>query len=124
MGRAEPPHPLPRTSYPVNIEDIRDAVVNDRWHPSDHATEEAEDDQLSLGEIIASVVSGKIIEEYLDDRPYPSYLIYGITREGEPVHSVWGYNADTRRAVLVIVYRPDPSLWVDWRIRRPRGGGA
>ena len=61
-----------------------------------------------------------MIEDYQDDWPYPSCLIHGELANGEPVHSVWAYNAQTCYAVLVMVYRPDPELWIDCRIRREK----
>ncbi len=63
---------------------------------------------------------GEIIEEYPEDKPYPSCLIYGDTFPGEPVHSVWAYNEANRWAVLITVYRPDPKRWINWRKRRPK----
>lgn len=108
----------------MNIEDIRDAVRNGRIVTTDHADGEALEDQITDSELEASVLNGEIIEEYLDDRPYPSCLIYGLTSEGNPVHTVWGYDSDTRQATLITLYRPDPNRWIDWRIRRPRHGGT
>ena len=102
----------------MNIDDIREAVSNGRFELTIHANSAAQDDQITDDEISSSVLSGEIIEDYPDDRPYPSCLIYGRTPGADPLHSVWGYNADERLAVLITVYRPDPNLWVDWRIRR------
>ncbi|MBO1351673.1 MAG: DUF4258 domain-containing protein [Hormoscilla sp. GUM202] len=59
-----------------------------------------------------------MIKNYSDDRSYPSCLIYGDNQNGEPVHSVWGYNQDTGWAVLITVYRPDPNQWINWRTKR------
>lgn len=108
----------------MNIEDIRDAVLNGRYQITYHANRAVQDYQITADEITGSVLSGEIIEEYPDDRPYPSCLIYGRTPSADPLHSVWGYNADERLAVLVTVYRPDPVRWVHWRIRRPKNDGA
>ncbi len=72
----------------MNIEDIRDAVLNDRFLVSDHADEATQDDQISAEELAASVLVGEIIEDYPDDRPYPSCLIYRITPSEDPLHSV------------------------------------
>lgn len=68
--------------------------------------------------IFFSVLTGKIIEDYPDDKPYPSCLIYGNLFNGEPVHSVWAYNKDTKWAVMITVYRPDPAKWINWQRRR------
>lgn len=67
-----------------------------------------------------SVFQGEIIEDYPDDKPYPSCLIYGNTFSQKPVHSVWAYNQENRWAVVITVYRPDPQRWIDWRTRRPK----
>ena len=72
----------------MNIENIRDAVRNGRIVFTDHEEGEALEDHITDSELKASVLSGEIIEEYPDDRPYPSCLIYRITPEGNPVHSV------------------------------------
>jgi hypothetical protein len=102
----------------VNISNIIEAIRSGRVRITDHADEEAEADRLTFDEIYFSVLQGEIIEDYPTDKPYPSYLIYGRTFSGDPVHSVWAYNEQNRWAVLVTVYRPDPDRWVNWRERR------
>jgi len=102
----------------VEILDIVRAIQAGRIRITDHADEEAQDDNLNYDEIFFSVVQGEIIEQYGKDRPFPSCLVYGCTFEGEPVHSVWAYNEQTRWAVLITVYRPDPERWINWRKRR------
>jgi hypothetical protein len=88
----------------MDIETIIDAIRNGRIRITDHADEEAHDDRLSFDEIYFSVFRGEVIEDYPDNEPYPSCLIYGDTFANDPVHSVWAYNHDTRWAVLITVY--------------------
>ena len=102
----------------MNIQNITDAIRHDRIRITDHADEEAQADDLSFDEIFFSVLRGEIIEDYPNDKPYPSCLIYGDSFTGKPIHSVWAYNSETKWAVLITVYRPDPARWVDWRTRR------
>ncbi len=102
----------------MNLENIIDAIRHNRIRITDHADEEAQADNLSFEEIFISVLLGEIIEDYLDDEPYPSCLIYGETFSKEPIHSVWAYNHKNKWAVLITVYRPDPNRWIDWRTRR------
>ncbi len=104
----------------MEINNIIEAIRNKRIRITDHADEEAETDKLTFDEIYFSVFNGEIIEEYPDDKPYPSCLIYGETFSGEPVHSVWAFNELTQWAVLITVYRPDPNKWIKWRKRRKR----
>ena len=102
----------------MNIQHIIKSIQNKQILITDHADEEAENDQLTFDEIYFSVFNGEIIEDYPSDKPYPSCLIYGETFSGEPVHSVWAYNERTQWAVLITVYRPDPDKWIEWRKRR------
>ena len=104
----------------MEIEDIVDAIRNNRVRITDHADEETFDDGLTFEEIYFSVKSGEIIEDYPNDKPYPSCLINGQTFSGDAVHSVWAYNEDSQWAVLITVYRPDPDRWINFRIRREK----
>jgi len=102
----------------MDIKNIIEAIQANRIRITDHADEEAQADNLSFDEIFFSVFQGEVIEDYPTDRPYPSCLIYGRTFLREPVHSVWAYNEQNQWAVLITVYRPDPSRWINWRKRR------
>jgi len=102
----------------LTINEIIDAIKNDRIRITDHADEEANSDELKYDEIVLSVLNGEIIEEYKKDKPYPSCLIFGENFKKQPIHSVWGYNKENKWAVLITVYRPDPKKWIDWKVRR------
>lgn len=104
----------------MDINDIIEAIRANRVRISDHADEEAQADQLKFDEIYFSVLHGEIIEDYPDDKPYPSCLIYGQTFSSDPIHSVWAYNEQNQWAVLITVYRPDPNRWINWRERRKK----
>ena len=102
----------------MEIGDIVEAIHRNQYRITDHADEEAAADRLSIDKVCESTTKGEIIEDYLTDRPHPSCLAFGLTDAGEPVHSVWAYNALIRWAVLITVYRPDPTRWIDWKVRR------
>lgn len=99
------------------IKYIQNAISDEKVIFTEHGKDEADNDDLSFTQIFESVYSGEIIENYPLDRPYPSCLIYGRTKEKFPVHSVWGYNEETGYVVLITVYRPDPQRWNDFRER-------
>jgi hypothetical protein len=104
----------------MEIQNIITAIQTHQIRITDHADEETESDQLTFDEIYFSVLNGEVIEDYADDRPYPSCLIYGNTFSGDPVHSVWAFNDKNQWAVLITVYRPDPGRWIDFRQRREK----
>lgn len=101
----------------MNIDNLIRAIQNSRVRITDHADEEAFDDNLTFDEIYTSVIQGEVIEDYPSDKPYPSCLILGKNFLGEPMHSVWAFNPENLWAVLITVYRPDPEKWVDLKVR-------
>jgi hypothetical protein len=56
-------------------------------------------------------------QEYQVDRPYPSVLVLGRTREGRPLHVAYAPEDD--RLIVIAVYEPDPNRWdEEFRQRR------
>lgn len=103
----------------MELEDIVGAIDAGKISPSRHSLSEAAADDLVLGEIRLSVTeAGKVIEDYPDAYPMPACLILGFNTTGDPIHSVWGYDEVNRVARLITVYRPNPTRWIDWRIRK------
>jgi hypothetical protein len=102
----------------MNIIDIVEAIKSYRIRITDHADEEAQNDEFTFDEIFFSVLQGEIIEDYPKDRPYPSCLVSGRSFHEETIHSVWAYNEMNQWAVLITVYKPDPNKWIDWKNRR------
>jgi len=102
----------------MDIKLIIDSVRSNRVNITHHAREEAKNDSLLLDDIFFSTCNGEIIEDYPTDKPYPSCLIYGKSSSGDPIHCVWGYDSESKIAILITVYRPDPNLWINWKERR------
>ena len=100
------------------IEDLIVAIQSNQIKITDCADEEAQNDNLTYDEIFFSVIQGTIIEDYPDDRPYPSCLIFGNSFRGKPIHSVWAYSNKSQWAILITVYRPDPAKWINFKVRR------
>jgi hypothetical protein len=60
-----------------------------------------------------------IIEEYRDDRPYPSVLVLGRTQQNRALHVVCAYAPDEDQLIVITVYEPDPNRW-DQEFRQRR----
>lgn len=56
------------------------------------------------------IKTGKIIEEYLDDKPYPSFLILGF-KNNKPLHVVCAKNET--EIIIITVYHPDDDKWIN-----------
>jgi hypothetical protein len=102
----------------LDLQEIVKAIDEGRINITEHADEELAADSIYNEELYHSVREGEIIEDYPDDFPFPSCLIYGKAPDGKPIHSVWAYAGAYRKAILITAYVPDPTRWIDFRERR------
>ena len=71
---------------------------------------------IKLEDIMDAFRSGDIIEEYPDDKPFPSCLILGYA--GERIIHVCA-SIDSGMIYLITAYSPDPAKWeADWKTRK------
>jgi len=59
-----------------------------------------------------SIKNGEIIEEYLDDKPYPSFLVLGLSKI-KPLHVVFAKNYEDNQIIIITAYYPDKDKWSD-----------
>jgi hypothetical protein len=103
------------------LQEIQLCFKLDKVFFTSHAKNEMESEesgQISESEVFEMVLEGKIIEEYPEDEPYPSCLIYGRTSENRPLHVVCAFARDDEAAIIITVYEPDPGRWVNFKRRR------
>jgi len=85
-----------------------------------HAVRRMFERSISRAEVVAVLRGGEIIAEYLDDEPFPSYLMLGLVRR-RPLHVVVAVDSRGDNCYIVTVYDPDKNSWEsDFRTRRPR----
>jgi len=73
---------------------------------------------ISSDDIKAILGSFIIVEEYYDDKPFPSCLILGIKND-RPIHAVVSYDSEFDVIFIITVYEPAVELWEnEFKIRR------
>ena len=92
----------------MDIDLIRRLCEEDRIQWSLHALKRMRERRITSDEVIGCIQSGEIIEEYPDDRPLPSCLIFG-TVESRDLHTVVG--SDIEYISVITAYEPDPEEW-------------
>lgn len=67
-----------------------------------------------------SLKTGEVIEEYPDDKPFPSLLILNFIN-GKAIHIVFSFDKTDETMYLITAYYPDESIWDDsFRFRRSK----
>lgn len=103
------------------LEKIQHCFEHDKVLYSRHAKFEMEDEKFGIifdNDIDHAIADGVIIEEYPEDKPFPSVLILGETAVCRPIHLVCAYDGNEDTTIIVTAYQPDPEQWYQNRERR------
>ncbi len=101
----------------MEIEGIRVKINIGEYLFSDHAVKRMIKRDIDRTEIEDAVLSGEIIEQYPDDKYSPSCLIYGRSKAGRHLHVQLSLPPIV---VVITVYDPDATEWIDYRVRRTK----
>jgi len=99
----------------MNIEDIKEKIRDNDYEISLHALEKSFERKIWKDDIEHAIMNGEVIEDYKDDKPYPSCLIYGRTKDTQHIHIVCTYPPKVK---IITVYFPDKYKWVDYKTRK------
>ena len=76
---------------------------NIKW--AKHCLERMQERDISINDVESCLQTGEIIEEYPDDFPHPSCLIFGHTKENRILHIVIG--SDGINLYFITAYFPN-----------------
>ena len=84
-----------------------------------HGLERMQERDISRADVKNGIASGEIIEEYPDDYPHQSCLIFGYTVNGRILHIVAG--CDSINVYIITAYYPDSRKFEDDLKTRRKG---
>ena len=94
------------------IEAIREKVGANDFEFSQHAVDQTILRHISVQEIREAFGTGKVIEDYPQDKYGPSCLVLGFTVGGRAIH-VQCTHPSRSLVKIITVYEPDPDEWID-----------
>ncbi len=88
----------------MNIEELKNLYMTGNIHWSVHCLERMNERSIKISDIERCILNGEIIEDYPDDFPHPSCLIFGNCNNHQPLHVVAGTNGAF--IYIITAYRP------------------
>ena len=83
-----------------------------------HALERIFQRSIKREDVFEVLLTGEIIEEYPDDKPWPSALFLGWLND-QPLHVVAAYSREAQKVAIITVYEPSLEYFEDdFRTRR------
>ena len=99
------------------IEDIKKLASNKQIKWSGHVTQRMIQRNINRKQVIDALLCGEIIEEYQDDYPYPSYLVFALISQDKPLHVVCSIGQNN--IWIITVYKPNNIKWhSDFKTRK------
>ena len=95
----------------LNISTIKKLVKDEKIRWTNHTMIRLLQRNITQKDVETVLLNGKIIEEYQDDYPYPSFLIYGTNLNNEILHIVCGLSKE--ELWIITAYYPDRIEWED-----------
>ena len=100
---------------------IRTAIESGRIEWQRHALERMMERGISQEIVKKVLLAGELIEDYPDDKPYPSALFLRWI-EGEPFHVVTAFDSESGYCLIITAYKPDLEHFEsDFKTRRQHG---
>jgi len=85
-----------------------------------HALERMMERGISREMVKEVLLHGEVIEDYPDDKPYPSALLLGRVKK-QPLHVVAAFDSLTGWCFVITAYKPDLEHFEsDYKTRRKR----
>ena len=95
----------------MNIDDIKILLKKSRIRWSTHCLERMQERDINIADIENCVMFGEIIENYPDDLPQPSCLIFGYTLDARALHTVVG--SDEKTLYIITAYYPNTKIFME-----------
>lgn len=103
----------------MDIHKIQTLFQNHSVKWSTHCLERMQERDISRDDVRSCILQGEIIEDYPNDFPYPSCLVFGHTTQERILHAVIG--TDETTAYVITAYYPSTDKFgADLKTRKER----
>jgi len=101
----------------MSIEDLKDLIIRNKIMWTTHCLQRMGERDIKRDDVKHCVMNGEIIEQYPDDFPNPSCLVFGITLSNTILHVVAGSDGDNIY-IITAYYPSEDKFESDMKTRR------
>ncbi|MGL4452511.1 MAG: DUF4258 domain-containing protein [Sarcina sp.] len=104
----------------IEIDEVRVALALNKVIITIHAEERLRKRHITKREIVECIVKGEIIEQYEQDYPFASCLIFALVVNKRPIHTVVALDENEGNIHIITAYEVDQEQWIDNKVRRDK----
>lgn len=98
---------------------IIQSIKKNQFRLTEHATMQRIVRDITIEDIKRALLNGEIIEHNPKSKPYPSCLVLGWLKSGDPIHVKCSMGTKEPRLRIVTVYEPSDEEWkLDYKTRK------
>ena len=103
----------------MNKRFIIERVKGNNFRLTEHATIQRVERNITVEDIKRALLNEEIIEKNPKNKPYPSCLVLGWLRSGDPLHIKCSMGTKEPKLRIVTVYEPSDEEWEsDYKTRK------
>ena len=95
----------------MQIEEIKRLCEQSKIKWSTHCLERMQERDIRRADVKNCLINGEVIEDYPDDFPHPSWLVFGHTVNNKVIHVVVGN--DGEYIYIITAYFPNATKFED-----------
>jgi len=102
----------------MDLEFVYNLVKEKRYEWRKHSLARLEERNIRQDEVLEVILKGEIIEDYPQNKPFPSCLLFKIVNN-RPLHVVISVDKENRRLYIITCYIPTLDKFEpDYKTRR------
>ena len=104
----------------MNMEKLRTAIEKNNIEWRKHVLQRMLERNIDRTDVKNVVMKGEMIENYEDDKPFPSALFFNFINN-RPLHTIVSFDERQNKAYIITAYEPNLEMFEnDYKTRKKR----
>jgi hypothetical protein len=104
----------------MNIEKLKIAVKANKIEWRKHVFQRMLERNIERADVKRVIIEGEVIENYEDDKPFPSALFFKII-DNRPLHVLVAFDEEQNKTYIITSYEPNLEIFEnDYKTRKKK----